>query len=360
MKKILFATFLFLSIYSIAQREVNYRKTYYFNESMKLSKCDAVGEVNAGNGSGATAVATINTINGNISGINVTGGGSNYFAAPLISITGGGGSGATAIAIVTEGLLTGFNITSGGSGYTSVPTINFISPPDHETIYKGFEFQIDKQVGSDLVIHFLKWQTNRENKFEIGEPEAIRNNARFFGNAANNKPDVYFKLPITTFLSTMSVGEIIPRFSVVFGVSTVPVKVRMGDKTDIPGELKKKYFDFQGSVNAGFNAGVSLNLNKRRGPQKDFVNFLGGVGLSSVPVDSFSTKGLIKQSTNAAAVSLNGAIIYQRNNLQAGLFFGIDNLAGELGRQWIYKNDVWMGFGVGISLFRSKYTEDKQ
>ena len=365
MKKNLLPIFLIASLFAIGQRQIDYRKTYYFNESMKLPKCNAVGETNLTVGTGASAAATVNTASGTIgsgsvSTISVITGGSNYSSAPLIDISGGGGSGASAVATVSEGVVTGITIISGGSGYTSNPKVGFTPAADHEIIYKATQFQVDKQIGDDLVVHMLKWQTNRENKFHIGEAEAIRNNAKFFGNAANDRPEVYFKLPLTTFLTDLSVGEIVPRVSALFGIVSIPAKIRKGDANEVPGELKKKYFDFQGSVNVGISGGVSININRRRSKQKDFINFLAGVSLSSVPVDSFSSRGLLKQSTNAAAISLHSSVMYQKNNLQAGIFFGFDKLAGELGRQWIYKNDMWMGIGVGVSLFRSKYTTDNQ
>jgi FtsP/CotA-like multicopper oxidase with cupredoxin domain len=60
--------------------------------------------------------------------INVTGGGSGYIVAPVVTITGGGGVGATAIATITAGAVTDITVTSVGSGYTSNPTVT-ISPP---------------------------------------------------------------------------------------------------------------------------------------------------------------------------------------------------------------------------------------
>jgi FtsP/CotA-like multicopper oxidase with cupredoxin domain len=60
--------------------------------------------------------------------INITGGGSGYTVAPVVTITGGGGTGATAIAAITAGAVSSITVTSVGSGYTTVPTVT-ISPP---------------------------------------------------------------------------------------------------------------------------------------------------------------------------------------------------------------------------------------
>ena len=70
---------------------------------------------------GATATATIDS--GEVTGINVTAGGTGYTIAPSITFTGGGGTGATGIATVTGGTVTGINVTAGGSGYVIAPNV---------------------------------------------------------------------------------------------------------------------------------------------------------------------------------------------------------------------------------------------
>ena len=80
----------------------------------------------------ATATATINTLSGALTSINVTNGGSGYTTAPTVVLTGGGsGTGfspATATAILTGGTVTSI-IFSGGAGYTYAPTVSIALPP---------------------------------------------------------------------------------------------------------------------------------------------------------------------------------------------------------------------------------------
>jgi len=59
-----------------------------------------------------------------ISATFVSAGGS-YTSAPTVSITGGGGSGATAVATIQSGGVIAVTIINQGSGYTSTPTIGF-------------------------------------------------------------------------------------------------------------------------------------------------------------------------------------------------------------------------------------------
>ncbi len=69
----------------------------------------------------ATAIAL--TINGLISEITITDGGSGYTNAPSISFSGGGGIGGKALAVLTKGVVTGIILTDPGSGYTNAPSV---------------------------------------------------------------------------------------------------------------------------------------------------------------------------------------------------------------------------------------------
>ena len=79
--------------------------------------------ISGGGGTGATASVTVN---GSVSEITVTTGGSGYKSSPLVSIVGGGGSGAAATAIITKGVVSRILINSGGTGYTSQPQITIV------------------------------------------------------------------------------------------------------------------------------------------------------------------------------------------------------------------------------------------
>jgi hypothetical protein len=80
-------------------------------------------EITGGSGTGATAAVTVN---GSITEIVVTDGGSGYTSSPLVSIVGGGGSGAAATAIVTKGVVSSILMNTNGTGYTSQPSITIV------------------------------------------------------------------------------------------------------------------------------------------------------------------------------------------------------------------------------------------
>jgi len=63
-----------------------------------------------------------------LASISLTNGGSGYIGAPVVQISGGGGTGATAIAQIdtNTGSITNILVTSAGSGYTSAPTVTLV------------------------------------------------------------------------------------------------------------------------------------------------------------------------------------------------------------------------------------------
>lgn len=77
----------------------------------------------------ATALSKISS--GSVSEIYLTYQGAGYINAPAITISGGGGSGATAVAnLNSDGTINNIVITNAGSGYTSEPAITIEDPPE--------------------------------------------------------------------------------------------------------------------------------------------------------------------------------------------------------------------------------------
>lgn len=78
--------------------------------------------ISGGGGTGATGTAVLDL---GIDSLTITAGGTGYTTAPTVTITGGGGSGATATATTDGDAVDSITITNAGSGYTSAPTIGF-------------------------------------------------------------------------------------------------------------------------------------------------------------------------------------------------------------------------------------------
>ena len=76
-------------------------------------------------GGGVGAVGEV-VVNGSLSDIILTSGGTGYTTVPIVSIAGGGGEGATATAVISNGAVTKILIGNGGTGYTSAPQISLV------------------------------------------------------------------------------------------------------------------------------------------------------------------------------------------------------------------------------------------
>lgn len=89
----------------------------------------------------ATAVAAINTITGEVTGITVLNGGSGYVNAPSVTITNApaGYNNAYAHAVITNGVVTSIVLDTAGDGYLAAPTVTF-SPPESGPI-KSFSIK---------------------------------------------------------------------------------------------------------------------------------------------------------------------------------------------------------------------------
>jgi hypothetical protein len=61
-----------------------------------------------------------------VQGVQITNSGFGYTVAPTVSFYDGGGSGAEAKATIGDGIVGTINVTDGGFGYSSSPTINFV------------------------------------------------------------------------------------------------------------------------------------------------------------------------------------------------------------------------------------------
>ncbi|MCC5845792.1 MAG: LEPR-XLL domain-containing protein, partial [Verrucomicrobia bacterium] len=88
------------------------------------------------NAPGDRAFAVASALNGSVSGIEITYGGSFYDSAPVITLSApnlAGGTQATAQAVVSNGQVIGIEILNAGSGYTAAPRVNIALPGDQAT-----------------------------------------------------------------------------------------------------------------------------------------------------------------------------------------------------------------------------------
>ncbi len=125
------------------------------------------------------------------------------------------------------------------------------------------------------------------------------------------------------------------------GLVTMPLKLRLG-----------KNFDFQGNLSLGTTAGVKVRLSKYN---SNYINFLLGASISTISLDSFSTRGKVpSQPINDIAVfSPSLGVVFEFGKAQGGIFYGMDflNKSTQSRFAWIYNKKSWISIGFGFSIF---------
>lgn len=172
-----------------------------------------------------------------------------------------------------------------------------------------------------------------------------------FKDDANNNTYVkrdsnklYFIINISDFPNVCELA--IPRHSFTVGIPTIPVKLRFGNRGT---GSNPRYFRFEGNINLGLSAGYKRSF----GIEKQYAcNILFGFTTASVEVDSVSTKGKVNSTTSASSFSPHLGVVFDVQKVQFGIYTGIDFLYGEPNRHWIYRNQPWVGIGIGYSLLK--------
>lgn len=176
-------------------------------------------------GPGVEATATATIVDGVITLLTVTNGGTEYTAAPAVVITDGTGSDADIIATVVNGEITGFVINSGGTGYTS-PIVSFdssdvrtfITNRDAGTSHihsKGFLIRAISSISTDTYV-------GPAAGFSIGD---------IFNYTAPSSGDIsYFKVSSTSVLGVPTAWKVITPGS---GYTTKTIAHTVTSKTGV-------------------------------------------------------------------------------------------------------------------------------
>lgn len=122
-------------------------------------------------------------VNGRVTSLNVTAGGSGYTGVPTVAFTGGGGTGAAATAVVTDEVVSSILMTTQGTGYTSAPTITFSGGSGtNAAATANMSFTVDYESGGYEPIgdYFTVWGTDpyasawpKELPFTLNENGAL-------------------------------------------------------------------------------------------------------------------------------------------------------------------------------------------
>jgi hypothetical protein len=215
-----------------------------------------------------------------------------------------------------------------------------------EIINAGVQFRIDGTAAGGYILHIL--QKNNDVNF----------NSRLYlssftaATPKNSIPDIFFLLQLQTFNTKCKPRLVKNSFTI--GTVLLPIKMRFGSSKKID-NIYSKDFLLTNDVSLGFSFGYKRKWNENWG-----INFLGGFSVSSIQVDSSTTKGYSKSLSNASGVTGHVGLLLEDNNFQFGVFTGIDYLTGAIGKQWLYKSQPWVGVAIGYSLFKTKTMQDTQ
>ena len=122
-----------------------------------------------------------------------------------------------------------------------------------------------------------------------------------------------------------------------WGFLSLPIKARIFNR-----------FSFEEKVNFGISFGLKI---QRPTTVYSAHNFLAGVSISDVRVDSTNAVHYSTALTSASAFSVSAGYMYQFDKFQIGVFVGTDYISNNAAIGWRYQGVPWIGVGLGLSLF---------
>jgi hypothetical protein len=229
---------------------------------------------------------------------------------------------------------------------------SLIQPQSVERLEARWLLNVVTETKDFKVFYIVKFKEKKDDKADSLQAVELNKRVSLYsysveekGIFTNKRIDNYFKLTNAEFTEVTT--KLDARWT--FGTVILPLKLRFGD-TDTKGN-NLRYFDFTSEVNIGLS--IAWRMTRANTRTID-TYFFGSLNLTSIPVDSANTHGFQKTKTNASAISPTfGTVInFKNSGLQLIGTIGYDFMAGELGRKWTYRNQPWIGIGVGFSIFK--------
>ncbi|MEQ8241570.1 MAG: hypothetical protein RIA69_20320 [Cyclobacteriaceae bacterium] len=214
-----------------------------------------------------------------------------------------------------------------------------IAPENKQVMKKGWIFGIRNIIGTDYIIQV--------SKFTDGSTSAQTQNLKTY--QGTNNENIYFKLTETEYLAFAE--ELQKRGRFVVGASTTIIKIRPGNGKDGDEAI---FSEFGNDFNIGATAGWQLTDPKK----ETSIALVGGLAFSSIKVTPQTTRGFIDSESTQSAITFSLGAIVEIQKFQISAFGGIDTMSGEIGRNWIYGDRLWIGLGFGYEIFKPKGSDD--
>ena len=134
-------------------------------------------------------------------------------------------------------------------------------------------------------------------------------------------------------LSAVSIEE---KKRISIGILSLPFKARPQDSF---------------SFDTKFNLNTTLNIALWH--LGDYsLNGQFGAGIGSVSLNSNNAPGLMEdQDQDIATLTFLSGIMLSHNNVQVGLYIGVDQINNQDTYQWDDNGNLWFAFGIGYDLF---------
>ena len=202
---------------------------------------------------------------------------------------------------------------------------------DMQIVKKGLLFEKYDEIGEYFILAIVPFTDNSPKNVELYNSKFIEDQI--------TEPDLFFIVP----KSQLDKNFVENNSRLGFGTVILPIKVRFGDQRN--GE--KFYTKFE----SGINLGVSLTYRLNRKVKEVDTYVLTSFSTSQVNLDAENTNNFITSSQSAMALTPSLGLLFQfKNDLQIMLITGIDFLAGQIGREWVYRDKPFLGIGLGFNI----------
>lgn len=221
-----------------------------------------------------------------------------------------------------------------------------------ELVENGSRFTVIGKKDKDYKIIFWVWGNNqKDSSINTKNERLVYKNSTEKTATTINKGVQNRKIFILNELDFIE--RAIPYFSKAWdwsaGFVVLPVKIR-----NTPTVTYSK------DLSLGFSGGAKKRISSYN---PTYLNFLFNIGISSVSIDSLSTKGRIKQPSDLAALTTALGVVFENHAFQFGLFYGWDRLsANDFTRtNWEYQRKPWISLGIGLQILsKEEKTKSKE
>ena len=199
-----------------------------------------------------------------------------------------------------------------------------------------------------------KVDKENENFYQYNVKYFDKSGKKIKDEALSNKNTKFFRLKKRDFDNSCKEHvpvKLWPKWDFTYGPLTVPFKIR----------------NFFNSGSLAFTPNLSLGgaIYGQYKITKDFsIGGVAGISVSSITLDSVSTKGVVKTSNTGntrPSLTMTAQILlaYKSINVIAGVGFDFIDIASPIEHSWIYQGKPWFGLGIGVNLFNGGSTAPK-